>query len=478
MTLVARWAAVVGCVAALAACDDGANSSGGNNSSAGGSGGSGGSAAVGGAGGAGGATTGGNGGAGGQGGMPCEVDCQQVEYALGIEGQDPVVAGMTDGGAIIISGGFTLRARRVDAAGNTMWQQIWADPNTASEVEPEAITVAGDDIFFAGTHDGTAHALGAISLPESTGDCAVLVRLSGQDGTAQVARQFCEPNHGRAIAFGIDATPNGDVWMLSFTFDAIDFGAGPVTISPGMSSFAIARFDRDGTHQASFGLSGSFMYLDQPGSNGDAHRPLVATGDGGFVLGGSGGLDLDLGGGTVEGMTSTGRGFVARFDAQGAHVWSRGIADDMGSSGSTSIDVLPSGDVVAASRVFAPQINIDGLTLARGLNALRFAAADGTLQWAESFDPMESPTALVAVGDAIVLSGQHMSDGHFLRALENDGSLLFSEPLGDATVLRMAEDTSASLLIAGRFTDPLVLVGDTYSPDCNGCRRYAARMSF
>ena len=124
---------------------------------------------------------------------------------------------------------------------------------------------------------------------------------------------FGGPNWGdRGVAIWID--DSGDLLLTGTFEDEIDFGGGTLTGS-GDEDLFLARFDSAGVHQWSMGGGGETTFDHGQAVVTDSSDHVIFTG---YFAG-----TVDFGGGP---LTSTGDDwdiFFAQYDSGGNHLWSR-----------------------------------------------------------------------------------------------------------------------------------------------------------
>lgn len=185
--------------------------------------------------------------------------------------------------------------------------------------------------------------------------------------------------YGQAIA----VDPNGDVIVAGTFWNAIDLGGGVLT-SAGMTDVFLAKFDATGAHVWShrFGDSG---LQNTTGAAVDANGNVALTG---YFRG-----TVDFGGG---GLTSAGSSdiFIAGYDANGTHQWSKRFGDAYSDQGKgVAFDL--NGNVVLVG-AFNGTVDFGGGPLA-GAGALdAFVAsfdATGAHRWSRRFGDGDSQEA-------------------------------------------------------------------------------------
>jgi hypothetical protein len=133
--------------------------------------------------------------------------------------------------------------------------------------------------------------------------------------------------------------PSGNVYLTGHFAGSMDFGGDLLTSAGGRDIF-LAKFDRWGNHLWSRAFGGSF---DQTGYG------IAVDSSGDIVLTGSFAGTVDFGGMPL--ISAGGQDiFVARFNAAGAHMWSRAFGDAADQSG-YSIAIDRSGNIILTGDV-------------------------------------------------------------------------------------------------------------------------------
>ena len=176
--------------------------------------------------------------------------------------------------------------------------------------------------------------------------------------------------------WGVAFDPSGNVVMTGYFYGTMDFGGDTLT-SVVNSDIFLAKYDANGTHLWSqqfgdadyqFGYSVAF----------DAVGNVVMTGN----FAGT----VDFGGGP---LTSAGVDdiFLAKFDANGTHLWSQGFGDASNFQDGYSVAFDPSGNVVMTGQ-FGGTVDFGGGTLtSAGQSDIFLAKFGGSVGVEESPSP-------------------------------------------------------------------------------------------
>lgn len=322
----------------------------------------------------------------------------------------------------------------------------------------------------AGLADGSRYVVGNYSrdldfgtgglLPQSGNPSGFVAKL-GADGNVSWSRA---PTATSVKPLDVATDSAGNVTVVGEFHGTIDFGNGPLPS------------DADYMHAfvASWFSNGNLRWAKIFGTGPTNHRAssVAVTPDGAVVVGGSFAGAINLGGNQLTAAGNT-DAFVAKFDADGNHVWSRRFGD-VYQQYVTAVAVDPvSGDAFVGSE-FAGVIDFGGGPIsfdnAEGYAIARLASADGAYRWAKPIAACDGGTLGVRrapAGNLIVYSDAFVNDvdfgagaqrGILLASYDATGTLQWGkafessfEPHGAAI------DSSGSIVLAGSFYDEIDL---------------------
>ena len=270
---------------------------------------------------------------------------------------------------------------------------------------------------------------------------------------------------GNAVA--VDAERN--VFIAGSFQGAADFGGGAL-VSAGSADVFLAKFNADGVHQWSkrFGSAGA-----------DAGWALAVDPSGHVVLAGKFAGTVDFGGGPLV-SAGLANAFVAKYDSNGLHVWSRRLG---GSNNETAYGVVvdASGSIIVTGE-FDGTADFGGGPLVsagwRDIFVVKYAA-DGSHQWSRRFGNSSADTGLAVAVDAtgnVFVAGEFqlavdfgggslVAQGMdvFLAKYAADGAHQWSQRFGDAvsSCLGMVADASGGVVITGFFSESAEFGGGT-----------------
>ncbi len=217
------------------------------------------------------------------------------------------------GGALFSLGGNDVFVAKLSPAGNHLWSKSFGGPAGQSAVA--VATDASGNMIFTGTGGGTFD-FGLGNIP-GTGEIFV-VKLDAAGNTLW-AKRFGVPGKGQ-IAWTVKTDALGNI-VIGGQFDgSLDFGGGAL-VSMGGEDIFVAKLSPGGDHLWSKSF-GSVLSSQRCASVAiDAAGNIVLTGQ---FLG-----TINFGGAALvaTNMNSTQNIFLAKLDAGGNHLWSKGFGD-------------------------------------------------------------------------------------------------------------------------------------------------------
>jgi hypothetical protein len=263
---------------------------------------------------------------------------------------------------------------------------------------------------------------------------------------------------------GIAVDGAGNVLVAGQFQGTVDFGGGPIT-SAGSLDICIVKFDADGNHLWSHGFGDTLI---------DEGIGIAVDGAGNVLVTGCFAGTVDFGGGPIFTAGSTGDIFVVKFDADGNHVWSRGVGGTANDSG-FSIATDSAGNVLVTG-LFANTVDFGGGSFASAGGSDIFVVkfdANGNHLWSEGFGDVSSDQGrgIAADGaDNVLVTGRFeemvdFGDGSitsagsldiFLVKFDAGGNHLWSHGFGDTSFFdwgfSVAADSADNVLMTGLFS--------------------------
>ncbi|MEX2245187.1 MAG: hypothetical protein WEC75_00715 [Dehalococcoidia bacterium] len=240
-------------------------------------------------------------------------------------------------------------------------------------------------------------------------------------------------------AYDVALDGKGNVLLTGYFQGAVDFGGGPLT-SAGTDDIFLAKFDTAGNHLWS-----------QRFGDGDEQRAYAMATDstGNVIVIGSVRGTADFGGGS---LTSAGAEdiFIAKFDDEGNHLWSKIFGDATDLQISTTVAVDASDNVVLAGPMAGSVDFGGGARVSAGSTDLFIAKFDsaGSHLWSERFGDEDQQ---FGVHTAIDASGDILLAGTFAGALDLGGGPLTSSGSFDGYAAKL--DGSGDHIWSRQFGD-------------------------
>jgi hypothetical protein len=304
--------------------------------------------------------------------------------------------------------------RRYDALGNETWTRL---VGTAGFDQAVSVAVHGAAVYVVG---GTASTGQALPGQISSGGGDAYLRKYDTSGNESWTRQWGSPTLDTAR--GVAADDSG-VYVAGDTAGVL---AGQV--SAGSPDAFLRMYDSEGNEgwTRQFGTAGT-----------DRGWGVSADPTGVYIVGAAGG---DLPGQSGAGA---GDGFVRKYGATGAEVWTRQFGSHNAAHDVAS-GMDADGNVYIAGWVFG---QLPGLSTAGGLDAfVRKYDAAGNLVWTRQFGGLgnDQVEAIVADASGVYVAGRtdfglpgHTplgGDDAFVRRYDSDGNEIWTRQFGTATL--------------------------------------------
>lgn len=321
-----------------------------------------------------------------------------------------------------------------------------------------AVDAAGN-VVVAGSFTGTVD-FGGGALVSDDGSADIFVAKFSASGTHTWSRRFGDGGTDLCRFVAVDAS--GNVFAIGEFEGAVDFGGGARASAGGSDAF-VAMFDADGTHRWSRRLGDAD---DDYGVSVavDGRDRVIATGE--FVG------TADFGGGDLTGAGNDDI-FLACYDVNGAHLWSRAFGNT-GYDGGHVVATDAAGNVYLTGEM-EMAVNFGGNDLtSAGAQDIFLAAFDagGQHLWSRCFGDAgnDRPHALaVDAGGNVILGGffagtvdfgggslssESGSEDIFLAGFSADGAHQWSVRFGGAqpdAMYSAALDRWGNVLTTGTF---------------------------
>jgi FlgD Ig-like domain len=342
---------------------------------------------------------------------------------FGETGEDAAFSVATDGaGNVVITGlfqtGFSFGGRfhgakgtfdvflaKFDPNGTYIWSRTFGNiPSGGLNGITNARAVAVDGsggIAMAGYFEGTMSFGGAPLTAVGSGLFVAKYDASG----VHVWSRALGP-YGPEDSFGLAEDGSGNTIITAAFGGSMNFGGDPLT-SVGGSDIVIAKYDANGAH----------LWSRRLGSSGNDYGIDVAVdGAGNFVVTGLFSGAVNFGGTTLTSVGATDV-FLARYDADGVHQWSRRMGgtnyDDV-----AGVAVNVAGDVAIHGELFT-SANYGGQTLTSvGSTDVYVAKYDtgGLHVWSQRFGGVDTDRARAIAMDGlgdVAISGNFSGTADF-----------------------------------------------------------------
>jgi len=349
-------------------------------------------------------------------------------------------------------------------------------------VEGYSVAVdASGNVYVTGRFIGTVSFGGASFTSVSTSNDIFLAKYSA-NGVHLWSQQFGSTGEDQGLAVAVDNT--GSVLVTGLFEGTVNFGASSLT-SVGVADIFLAKYNTNGVHVWSqrFGNTGTegglAIAVDASRNVFMSGRFYGAVSFGGAIL-------------TSSGYTGGGFGptdiFLAKYDANGAHLWSQRFGDSQDHDGANDVAVDPSGNVLITG-YFRYSVNFGGSTL----TSLSFSTdiflakfnPNGIHLWSQRFGGGNNPDS--GTGVAADASGNVLLTGYFTDLVNFGGSTLFSvdREMPDAFLAKLnsngvhqwsqafpgsnssprgiAVDASGNVVISGFFPGTINLGGSLFT---------------
>jgi hypothetical protein len=352
------------------------------------------------------------------------------------------------GGVLTYAGSMDAYIAKFDADGSHLWSKRFGDAGT--DYISRVAVDGSDNIIVIGSFSGNID-FGGIPLT-SAGDMDIFLAKFNANGTHLWSRSFGAAGTQYGYCVAVDGSDN--IIVIGSYYNEVDFGGGAL-VSAGDRDIYLAKFDPYGTH----------LWSQRFGdANYQVGSAAAVDGNGNVFVTGNFEGTVDFGGGARVSAGSFDI-FVAKYDANGNHVWSNRFGDAERQY-SQCVTVDKWGDPVVAG-FFAGTLDFggDGIHTSAGsydLFVARFSPQGGR-QWSGSYgDESLQHTRTVAVDG----SGNILLTGLFQGTLDFGGGPLVSAGSDDfyAAELGPTGDHIWSL----RAGDGYIQQGDWVSVDSSG----------
>ena len=333
------------------------------------------------------------------------------------------------GGALMSAGDNDIFVAKFDASGAHLWSKRFG--SSAAE-QGYGITVdASGNVIIIGTFQNSVNFGGGFLV--SAGFSDMYLAKFDANGTHLWSKRFGSTSQDIGRVAATDAS--GNVIMIGYYANTVDFGGGPLA-SAGGGDVIVAKYDASGAHQWSkrFG-----------GVAGDAGDDVAVDASGNIVVTGFFGDTVDFGGGPLASAGGIDI-FLAKYDASGAHQWSQRFGDASSQEGN-GVEVDASGGVVLIGQFVGTTDFGGGNLVSAGDNDIFVARydSDGVHKWSRRFGFGSYDLGADVVVDP---SGGIIITGPFIGTVDfGGGNLVSTSFTQDVFLAKYSEEDPIPVLI-------------------------------
>lgn len=311
------------------------------------------------------------------------------------------------GGPITSNGSNDIFLLKLDANGNHVWSHGFG--GTGGDQAYDVTTDAGANVLVTGIFNNTVDFGGGNLISAGVGDAFVAKYTAA--GAHTWSQRFGSTGNDLGYRIAVDALSR--VIVTGQFRDTVDFGGGGITTNGGTDIF-LAKYGITGAHMWSRGFGGT---------GSETVRGLDVTADGTIAIAGAFRDTADFGGTPLvsNGVTDV---YVASYEEDGTHRWSRGFGGVDGEGGQgVGIDASK---YVTMSASFTGSIDFGGGPIGEdsGTDIMvgRYTA-DGDHLWSGSFD---ASSHVFALGFALGTDSNTYITGYFSGGIDFGAGVLTS----------------------------------------------------
>lgn len=330
-------------------------------------------------------------------------------------------------GNVIVCGSVNgyIIINKYSSAGAMLWTKGYG---TGAAVG--VVCDASGNVYFTGFYNGAGNFGGGVLSGAGFADIFVVKLNSSGDYVWQ--KGFVGPTDDQGKAIAIDSS--GNLYVTGFFYSAVNFGGTTLTSAGGSDIFLLKLQGSDG----------STMWAKRFGEAQDAENEaghdVAVDSDGNVYITGKFGNSITFGG---DSLTSAGLdAFLAKFDSEGDHIWSKrfgGVSRDAG----YAVAVDPTTGAVVVAGLFRGTINFGGVDInSNGLDDIFIAKldAEGGHVWSKG---LGGPYPDVAYGVVVDNSGNIYVTGRFAGVLDCGNGVTTPEQPNDCFVVKFSSTGTA-----------------------------------
>jgi len=365
------------------------------------------------------------------------------------------------GGALTNAGGSDIFLAKFDSNGNHKWSKRFGGSNW--DYGNSVSVDSSGNVYITGGFESSTIDFGGGALTNAGGNCKdypcsdIFLAKFDSNGNHKWSRRFGGGNDDWGTSVSVDSS--GNVYITGyFNSSTIDFGGGALT-NAGYSDIFLAKFDSNGNHLWSKSFGGSsddYGYSVSVDSSGNV-----------YITGGFESSTIDFGGGTLTnayiGIADI---FLAKFDSNGKHLWSKRFGGSYGDYGS-SVSVDSSGNVYITGYFWSSTIDFGGGALTNAGGSDIFLAkfdSNGNHLWSKRFGGSDNDYGNSVSVDS---SGNVYITGYFYSSTIDFGGGALTNA-GWADIFLAKFDSNGNHLWSKRFGGSGYDEGNSVSVDSSG----------
>jgi len=325
------------------------------------------------------------------------------------------------GGALVSAGGMDIFLAKFNASGVHQWSQRYGSNDPSAEEGLSLALDAAGNVYVTGYFAGTVNFGGGNLVSAGTYD--MFLAKYNSSGVHQWSKRFGNTQGDVGYSVAIDAS--GSVLVTGYFSQTVDFGGGNL-VSAGSFDVFVAKFSS----------SGSYQWTKQFGGTGPDEGVEVAVDVSGNVL--ATGVffgTVNMGGGN---LVSAGNEeiFLVKYNASGVHQWSQRFGS---TDSDVGFGVVTDGvGSVFVTGFFRGTVNFGGGALVSAGNEDIYLAkydAGGAHLWSKAFGSSNGEIGHAVAMDPL---GNVLFTGYFNQTVDFGGGNLVSAGSDEIVVARYA----------------------------------------
>jgi len=288
------------------------------------------------------------GGAGEDGGQSISIDSSGNVFITGYFGSSEIDFG---GGQLTYADSFDIFLAKFDNNGNHLWSKGFG-----GNLNDKGFSVSADrsgNVYITGRFDSPTIDFGGGPIVNNLNTYIFIAKYDGE-GNHLWSKGFAGGIYSFDSGLSLSVASSSNVYMTGYSdIPTIDFGGGPLKLS-GNNDVFLVKFDSSGNHLWSKVFGGSFD------DGGDSI--FIDNSDKVYITGRFNSYTIDFGGGALTNTSEDGDIFLAIFDSDGNHLWSKSFGGSKYDWGS-SVSVDSSGNIYVTGEFWSSTIDFGGCPL-------------------------------------------------------------------------------------------------------------------